>query len=105
MSFDSLVSEVDRIAMRALGDPVSYYRNGVRFEIENAVRDVDVEVIGEAGTVISKATVYHLPVEVVGDTNRGELIRDSLGNFWQVLYQIQNDGFMVSVQVAPHDPG
>lgn len=105
--FDDLVNQMDRIAVSTFGgDSIQYHKfGGATVVVENgAIRDDDIEVLADGGSIIANSTVYHLPNEFIGIATRGDVVEEAGGDRWAVSRVLENDGFMTSVLVTPDAP-
>lgn len=102
--FDRMVDQMDGIVGKTVGNSIRYYRDGGVIPV-TGVKEENVEIAGEAGTIISHAVLFHLFVSDVGQVARGHQIRDAKGLYWYVQQEVESDGHMVTVQVVPYDVG
>jgi hypothetical protein len=105
MSFSRHAKAASKAAFRASGDLVTFHRTATG--VSTPVRGVperDIEIIGNAGTVVNCAYAYHLRVEEVGEVSRGDMILEDASTVWEIAQVIVNDGYSVTVQVVPCAP-
>lgn len=102
MSFARHARAAARASFRSHADVVTYQRSsdGVAHPYQG-LHQKDLEVFGEGGHLIAISDAFHFLVEEVGSTVRGDLVIEANGAAWQISHEVLNDGYVVTVEVAP----
>lgn len=84
----------------ALGDPIRYiFQSGHTGSVHGMMRE-NVQYLGEDGVIITRGIVVDLMVSEVGTVGIGDQLIDQYGKLYSVLYEVENDGQVVTVEVG-----